>query len=189
MTQINMPDFVGDVIRVGADCYQFAGFSSGSPDASSPDAVFGTCEDCAAGSGASSGADTSAAPGASSDPGPSAGDSSTPAPIPCPTDCSTAPSSYTVIYTNTGGTTCLPGTCAGLSQTLQIFRGFTTSCIWGEFDAISIECIGSSWIMTITDFTICDIIFEAPNTTGSPPTSGWVKQSGNCIGTVSVSTP
>ena len=68
-TSINLPGNVGAVIRVGDDCYQFAGFSSGAPDVSSADAVFGTCEDCAQPSTQSSGTDISTPAESSAIPG------------------------------------------------------------------------------------------------------------------------
>lgn len=81
------------------------------------------------------------------------------APSPCPSDCTTC-SDYTVILS--GGTSC--------DGTYTLTADSPGACSWTSGDGTLImSCNDGVW--TISE--LFSVSYEAPNTTGCPPETGW----------------
>ena len=108
----------------------------------------------------------------------------TPAPVACPSDCSGCSSSLTVTISGMTGLCGGKDPCTNMNEAISMTR---TGCSWsgsGSWVASAyLACTSQKWYFVIDGVESGNCgRWEANNTTGCPPASGWVKVSGGCTG-------
>ena len=121
---------------------------------------------------------------------------------PCPDDCSTCNTLYSVLISSDDTAQCGPmgQLCdAEDGKTICLKKNAGTSCTWTGNTTCSgcgyaglgatMGCVGNVWeLQFLMDaWGTCLVTFRAPNTTGCPPTSGWVLYADNSYCDVNIS--